>query len=86
MGNEAKEQHKKIHAHVFFLGARRLSRSDWDPPRATSWQHCGVPDQTSPGPGWDQSGPQVPKAPQVQLYGTEGSLRAPPEGEVPKTL
>ena len=24
------------HAHVFFLGARRLSRSDWDPARAES--------------------------------------------------
>ena len=34
MGNKAKEQRKKIHAHVFFLGARRLSRSDWDPARA----------------------------------------------------
>jgi len=33
------------------------------PPRGSN----GVPDQTSPGPGWDQSGPQVPMAPQVQL-------------------
>ena len=40
------------HAHVFFLGARRLSRSDWDPARAEGAEAL-FGSRTLPGPGWD---------------------------------
>ena len=34
--NQKMRTNDNIHSHVFFLGARRLSRSDWDPARAES--------------------------------------------------